>query len=222
MSAGDRRKRLVADGYDRMADRYASWAASIEGDPRDRLIARLVAELPPGGRVLDLGCGSGIPSTKGLADRFEVVGVDFSIAQIERARSNVPNATFIVGDLTEVEFPDRSFEAVTAFFSLDHVPREEHAPLFARVARWLVPDGWFLSTFGLADDPDWTGDWLGVAMYFSSYGPDTTRSMLATAGFELVVDEIVEMQEPEGPESFLWVLARSANREPRDGRRSTL
>jgi ubiquinone/menaquinone biosynthesis C-methylase UbiE len=192
-----------------MAGRYASWAASIEGDPRDRLIAGLVAELPERARLLDLGCGSGIPSTKVLAERFEVVGVDFSIAQIERARTNVPNATFIAGDLTEVEFPDGSFEAVTAFFSLDHVPREEHAGLFARVARWLVPGGWFLATFGLADDPDWTGDWLGVPMYFSSYGPDTTRAMHATAGFALVVDEIVEMQEPEGPESFLRVLART-------------
>ena len=204
----DDHKRVVADGYDRMADRYGQWAASIEGDPRDRLIERLVSDLPPGARVLDLGCGSGIPSTKVLADRFEVVGVDFSTAQIEKARANVPDATFIVGDLTEVEFPNESFDAVTAFFSLDHVPREELAPLFARVAGWLVPGGWFLADFGLADEADWTGDWLGVPMFFSSYDSDTTLGMLTGIGFELLVNEIVEMQEPEGPESFLWVLAR--------------
>jgi len=212
MKAGDRRKRVVAEGYDRMADRYAMWAAAIARDPRDprdRLISRIASELPPRSRVLDLGCGSGVPSTMALADRFDVVGVDFSTAQIERARVNVPSATFIVGDLTEVEFAVGSFEAVTAFHSLDHVPREEHARLFARVSRWLVPSGLFLASFGLADEADWTGEWLGVPMYFSSYDPTTTRGMLARSGFELLVDEIVEMHEPEELASFLWVLARS-------------
>jgi SAM-dependent methyltransferase len=143
-----------------------------------------------------------------LADQFEVVGVDFSTAQIEKFRVNVPSATFIVGDLTEVEFADGSFDAVTAFYSLNHVPREAHAPLVARVARWLVASGLFLAAFGLADEADWTGDWLGVPMYFSSHHPDTTRGILARAGFELLVDEIVEMDEPDGRAAFLWVLAR--------------
>ena len=191
-----------------MGERYERWAATIEGDPRDRLIAALVAELPPAARVLDLGCGSGVPSTKVLADRFAVVGVDISNAQIERARANVPRATFIAGDLTTIDFPDAAFEAVTAFYALDHVPREEHPGLFDRVARWLAPAGLFLATFGLNDEADWTGEWLGVSMYFSSFGPDTTRGLLSNAGFELLVDETVEIREPEGPESFLWVLAR--------------
>jgi SAM-dependent methyltransferase len=192
-----------------MADRYGHWAAGIEGDPRDRMIGRLVAQLPPRARVLDLGCGSGVPSTKVLAERFDVVGVDFSTEQVERARANVPGATFIVGDLTEVDFPNGSFDAVTAFYSLNHVPREEHASLVASVARWLVPGGLFLAAFGLADEADWTGDWLGVPMYFSSHDPDTTRGILTRTGFELLVDEVVEIHEPDGQASFLWALART-------------
>jgi cyclopropane fatty-acyl-phospholipid synthase-like methyltransferase len=204
----DERKRLVADGYDRIADRYGAWAARIEGDPRDRMIEEMIRRMPPEGRLLDLGCGSGVPSTKLLAERFDVVGVDFSSAQIEKARVNVPTAEFLVADLTEVEFPDESFNAVTAFFALDHVPREQHPALFGRVAGWLVPGGLFLASFGLADEADWTGEWLGVPSYFSSHEPEVTRRLLATAGFELELDEIVEMVEPEGPESFLWILAR--------------
>jgi ubiquinone/menaquinone biosynthesis C-methylase UbiE len=206
----DERKQLVADGYDRMSDRYAAWAAQIEGDPRDRMITELTRRLPLGGRLLDLGCGSGVPSTKVLAEQFEVVGVDFSTAQIERARVNVPTAEFLVADLTEFEFPDASFDAVTAFYALDHVPREQHRALFSRVARWLVPDGLFLASTGHKDEADWTGEWLGVPTYFSSHAPDVTRRLLADAGFELEIDEIVEIVEPEGAESFLWILAREA------------
>lgn len=206
--SGDRRKSIVADGYDAMADTYAAWAAGITDDPRDRMIAALTERVPAGGRVLDLGCGSGLPSTKVLAERFEVVGVDVSTAQIERARTNVPGATFMVGDLAALDFPAASFDAVTAFYSLNHVPREEHAALFERVERWLVADGRFLASFGLADEADWTGEWLGVPMYFSSHDRDRTRRLLGAAGFELEIDEVVMITEPEGEVSFLWVLAR--------------
>jgi SAM-dependent methyltransferase len=219
--SGDRRKSIVADGYDTMAHTYAAWAAGIRDDPRDRMIAALTERLPAGGRVLDLGCGNGLPSTKVLAERFEVVGVDASTAQIERARANVPGATFMVGDLTEVDFPVGSFDAVTAFYALNHVPREEHAALFERVASWLVDDGRFLATFGLADEADWTGEWLGVPMYFSSHDRETTRRLLEAAGFELEIDEVASITEPEGQVSFLWVLARINQRENRPGNRKT-
>ena len=45
-------------------------------------------------------------------------------------------------------------------------------------------------------------------MFFSSHDAATNRRLLAAAGFELLVDEIVETREPEGPVPFLWVLAR--------------
>ncbi len=205
----DERRRLVAAGYDRMSDTYERWSAEIEGDPRDRMVRELLQRLQPGARLLDLGCGSGIPTTKVLAERLDVVGVDFSTAQIEKARNNVPLARFVVADLTEVEFPDGSFDAVTAFHSLNHVPREHHAALFERVARWLAPGGLFLASFGISDEADWTGEWLGVPMYFSSHAPNATRQLLAAAGFELLIDDIVELREPEGPSMFLWVLART-------------
>ena len=140
--------------------------------------------------------------------RFDVVGVDFSTAQIEKARVNVPTAEFLVADLTEVEFPEASFDAVTSFYALDHVPRELHGTVFDRVARWLIPGGLFLASTGQKDEADWTGEWLGVPSYFSSHAPEVTRRLLATAGFELEIDEIVEIVEPEGTESFLWILAR--------------
>jgi len=63
---------------------------------------------------------------------------------------------------------------------------------------------------GATDTPDWVGEWLGVPMFFSSHDADANRALLRAAGFVLVVDEIVEMHEPEGPVSFLWVIARKA------------
>jgi SAM-dependent methyltransferase len=204
----DERRRTVVAGYDRISGQYLEWAARIEGDPCRRMLVELAKRLPGRARVLDLGCGPGVPSTRVLAQRFDVVGVDISEAQIRSARENVPEATFIRGDLTEIELPEASFDGVTALYSICHVPREDHARIFARVARWLVPGGLFLATLGATDSPDWVGEWLGGPMFFSSHDGDTNRALLRAAGFTLELDEIIEMREPEGSVTFLWVIAR--------------
>ena len=204
----DRRKRIVATAYDRIAGRYLEWGGTIEGDPRHALLARFAGDLEAGARVLELGCGAGVPSTKELALRFRVVGVDISTRQVELARRNVPDAEFIQADVAEVEFPDASFDGVAALYAISHVPREQHAQLFANVFRWLAPGGLFLATLGAVDSPDWIGPWLEEEMFFSSYGAEANRRMLRTTGFELLLDDVLVTPEPEGDVNFLWVIAR--------------
>lgn len=204
----DPRKAIVQAGYDAMAERYLAWSQTIEGDPRDRFLCELTRRLRDGTRVLDLGCGAGVPSTKRLAERLEVVGVDISEEQLRRARANVPAATFVRSDLSALDVEEGSFDAVTAFYSISHLPREEHGALFGKVACWLRPGGLFLAALGVSDSPGWTGEWVGVPMFFSSYDADTNRHLLKAAGLALVLDEVVTMNEPEGEATFLWALAQ--------------
>ncbi len=159
--------------------------------------------------MLDLGCGPGVPSTRALARRFDVFGVDISEAQIQAAQRQVAEATFIHADLVDFEVPDASIDGVAAFYSIIHLPREQHVPLFAEVARWLKPGGLFLASLGVDDDAGWTGDWLGVPMFFSSFDAPMNRALLEAAGFTLLVSDVVEMNEPEGPISFLWIIAQT-------------
>ena len=64
--------------------------------------------------------------------------------------------------------------------------------------------------FGAGDDPDWTGSWLGVPMFFSSFDAETNLGLLEDAGLTAEAHEIVTLHEPEpeGDARFLWVLAR--------------
>jgi cyclopropane fatty-acyl-phospholipid synthase-like methyltransferase len=204
----DHRKSVVAQGYDALGEDYVAWADSWADPARHRMLDEFSARMASGARVLDLGCGAGVASTRMLASRFVVTGVDFSEVQLEAARRNVPEASFIHADLAEIDFPPESFDGVTAFYSVIHVPRDEHGPLFERVARWLVPGGLFLATLGSGDDPAWMGEWLGQPMFFSGHDADTNRRLLKAANFELLIDEIIDTLEPEGPMPFLWILAR--------------
>jgi trans-aconitate methyltransferase len=209
-------KAVVARGYDAMVERYASWASAIPDVARDRMTAELERRLPPGSSLVDLGCGAGLPSTARLAQRYAVTGVDGSARQVEAARRNVPGATFLVADMAELALPPRSVDAVTAFYSVSHLPRATHAQLFQRVATWLKPHGLFLATLGAHDSPDWWGEWLGVEMFFSSYDAETNRGLVEAAGFDVVIAQVLGTPEPEGTTEFLWLLARAPG-EPAPG-----
>ena len=100
------------------------------------------------------------------------------------------------------------FNAVTAFYSVTHLPRDSHGALFTRIAAWLRPGGLFLASLGASDCPDSVEEWLGVPMFFSSFDAGQNRRLLRDAGFRLLLDDLVTMREPDGPSTFLWALAQ--------------
>jgi SAM-dependent methyltransferase len=205
----DPRTELVGRGYDVIGDRFVEWRNRIIGDPRGWWMEQLVSRLPADARVLELGCGNGIPDTKALAQRFRVKGVDISPEQVRRARANVPEAEFVVGDFTSLEIEPSSYDAVAAFYSFNHVPRDLLASLLDDIRSWLSPGGLFLAAFGTSDTEGWTGQWLGgTLMFFSSFPPETNSRLVDDAGFERLLDEVVTLQEPDGDGTFQWVLAR--------------
>jgi SAM-dependent methyltransferase len=142
-------KRLAASGYDQIVDTYFEQFG--HSTARARKFDELTDGLAPHGRVLDLGCGAGLPVARDLVARgFEVTAVDGSARQIERARRNVPQAQFIQADMTIIEFPACAFfDAVSGFYSITHVPRDEHAALLHRTSGWLRSGGRFLERMPL-------------------------------------------------------------------------
>ena len=122
-------------------------------DGSSEIVGRLINGLSAAGRgrVLDLGCGAGIPVARDLtALGHAVVGVDGSAQQVARARRNVPKATLIEADICEVAFEVGSFNAVRAFYSITHVPGTYQGPLIANIAAWLKPGGIFVAALDQA------------------------------------------------------------------------
>jgi SAM-dependent methyltransferase len=210
VSAGSEDPRtVVAAGYDLVAERYYEWSDLRPSAARRAWLERALEVIPPDTDVLDLGCGAGAPMTKALAAGRRVTGVDLSATQIAMARRNVPEATFIHGDMLALELPPSSLDAVVSFYALTHVPRAEQPALLARIFGWLRPGGVFLATMGAHDGPDEVeADWLGVPMFFSHFGARRNRAMVREAGFEVLEASIVDEPEDRHGAQFLWVLAR--------------
>jgi len=202
-------RRIVRQGYDRIADRYTAWSVAPPGGQTERFLAEVVAVVPDGAEVLDLGCGQGTPVAAALAGRCRVTGVDASRAQLDRARAAVPGATFIEADIATLGYPAGSVDVITAFYSLTHLPRADQAAVIGRVGTWLRPGGVFCATLGGGDTIDEVEpEWLGVPMFFAGFAPATNRLLLSEAGLEPAFDEVVDLQEPDGIATFHYVIAR--------------
>jgi len=210
----ERPQRIVAAGYDRIARDYLAWSGLRPSPARQRALALADERIPRGADVLELGCGAGLPVTATLAAARHLTGVDISATQIALARENVPDATFLQADLTTLDWPAASFDAVVAFYVLTHVPRDEHAPLLARIHGWLRPGGAFVASFGVEDDPGGIErGWLGVDMYFSHFSARVNRRLVREAGFEMERADVVHEPEDRHDARFLWIVAQK----PDDG-----
>ncbi len=197
---------IVRQGYDAVSHAYRSDTSDNISEYRSWLAA-LTPLLPTNAPVLDLGCGCGVPVAQALSASFQVMGIDISPVQIERAQSLVSQAKFLCADVTQVEFPPHSFAAVVAFYSIIHIPVAEHPRLFDKIRQWLRPGGYLMATVG---HTAWTGtqdDWLvpGATMFWSHADAETYYQWLQSSGFSIVCSEFV----PEGDSGHTLVLARS-------------
>lgn len=88
--------------YDRFADRYDQNRDLFD---MTAIIGAFEQRLPPGGRLLDLGCGAGEPLARHFASRgWSVTGVDLSQRMLELARKHVPGIEAIQADMCAVDF----------------------------------------------------------------------------------------------------------------------
>jgi ubiquinone/menaquinone biosynthesis C-methylase UbiE len=202
-------KQIVAQGFDQIGERYAEWSLHTRVEERERYTCLIVDRLQQGAKVLDIGCGTGTPTTATLAELFLVTGVDISTHQIELARQKVPHATFLQADIAHLDLTPASFDAVIAFYSLICLPRTELFPLFQKIASWLKPEGLFIATLGAQEvEAFFAPDWLGVPMYWSLFESTTNQRLLQDAGFHILSAQEETEQEDGVPITFLWVVAQ--------------
>jgi len=167
--------------YRSNAQSYADWAKAPSTRLRDFL-----ALLPPGGAILELGCGAGNHSAVMLAEGFSVRVTDGSpeMAEIAARRLGHPVEAMRFDQLDA----QQSYDGVWASACLLHVPRDELAGILGRIHRALKPSGVFYASYkmGDGDGRDSLGryynyaspEWLEAT--YTSGGPWTTLSSEAS------------------------------------------
>ena len=193
----------LREAWDEVAETYA---ARRDPDGSDAaLIDDLLAELPPDPDVLDIGCGDGARTLANLPPGS--VGLDISRRGLELAATEVPEGHLLQGDMSALPSADGRFDAITAYHTVFHVPREEHRAVYEEFARVLRPGGVVLMTLPGGRFETTRQGWMGGQMFFSTPGRRQTLDALQAAGFEGT--ETTTATDPLGS-STEFVFARRA------------
>jgi cyclopropane fatty-acyl-phospholipid synthase-like methyltransferase len=210
----------MENSYDYIAEQ---WHSNFRGQTYvDRVLGyvdQVLDDLPPGAKVLDLGCGTGEPIAKHIVRRgFRVIGIDQSEKMLEIAKRVVPEAEFIHGNMVEVELAE-TFAAAVAWDSVFHIARKHHSAVFRKLADALERNGRLLLSVGgsdaasgsedsTSDDSSaaegFTSEMFGHTFFYSGHAPDVTRKLLEAAGFEI---EVWEIDDPSS-RGHIAVVAR--------------
>lgn len=199
-----RLSRSVRATYERQAN---AWDRGRNRSLFERAwLERAVADVPPGGSVLDLGCGGGEPIAGWLiAQGYDVTGVDFAAPMLQIAEHRFPDATWVLADMTTLCL-GRSFDAVIGWGSFFHLTQTAQRAALPRIADHVADGGRLLLTVG-PDAGEVTGTVAGETVYHSSLAPDEYTAILETAGLHRVA---FVPEDPECTGHTLLLAQRSA------------
>jgi ubiquinone/menaquinone biosynthesis C-methylase UbiE len=204
------RQQAQAAGFDAIGTRYDEVFPHKEG--QIRTVEQLLERLPAGARVLDLGCGTGVPTARQLVDGgCQVTGVDISPVMLDQARRNVPEATFLQRDIVDAAAADDRFDAVVAFFSLLMLPRERTVEVLSSLRDVIMPSGWLAMGMVEGDFNDVPVPFLGAPLRVSAWPRDQLKQMVTGAGFAVVMEDVRSYAPPipeAPPETQLFLLAQ--------------
>ncbi len=169
------------------------WLMSFGQLPAIRRHSLAVAELQPGERVLDVGCGPGsltIPAARKVGKEGKTTGIDASPEMIEVARRKAGKQNldidFQVAPIEALPFGDGEFDVVLSSLMLHHLPDDVKAQGLAEIIRVLKPGGRLIAI-------DLAGSHSPASLLMSLFGHrmprdyvDRLQEMMRAAGFESV------------------------------------
>jgi SAM-dependent methyltransferase len=193
--------------FDRIGEAYEQ--AFSDREAQLGLGRALIAGLPSRARVLDHGCGAGLPTARQLADAgLEVLGVDESERMLRLARERVPAARFDLRDLRDLDPALGTFDAATSFFALLMLPRADIPGVLTGIAA-RMREGGLLALGMVAGDLDAVEiEFLGVPMAVSAYPTAELSAVVAAAGFDVLQRDEVQVPGAGSTETQQFLLAR--------------
>ncbi|MFI1224727.1 MULTISPECIES: class I SAM-dependent methyltransferase [unclassified Streptomyces] len=195
--AGEDRGSAAAAVFDALGAEYERAFASSAAHRES--LDRLLADLAPGSRVLDVGSGTGRPTAQTLADAgHRVLGIDVSPVMTALAARQVPAAEFRCADIRDLPLAEGAFDAACVYFSLLQMERGEQTELLERLARSLRPGGLLVIATVPVDVRGVDAVFMGRPVRVSSFGAEEFTAVTARAGVR-VEWELSTLFTPDHP-----------------------
>jgi cyclopropane fatty-acyl-phospholipid synthase-like methyltransferase len=199
------------ESYDAIAGEWDAARTSFHGSER-RYLDVLLEGLAAPARILDLGCGTGRPMAEYVLSRgHHITGVDQSEELLALARTRFPEGEWIgsrIEDFLVDVDNNRAYDAVIAWDSLFHIERDRHQKILAKVHRVLVPGGRLMLTAGGSAHPAFTDTMFDREFFYDSHPPERLSALLDSLGFEILVNEFMNLPTSGRDKGRIAVVAR--------------
>jgi SAM-dependent methyltransferase len=192
----------VVDLYRRHAEAWAAARGSTTGERA--WVDRFASMVGPGGSVLDIGCGSGEPIARSLADQgHPVTGIDSSPEMVALFQANVPGGVAEVADMRSLSL-DHCFDGLIAWDSFFHLLPDEQRLMFEVFRRHAAEGAPLLFTSGPSAG-EAIGIFEGDPLYHASLDASEYRSLLDRYGFDVVAHAV---EAPDCGRHTIWMARR--------------
>jgi len=153
-------------------------ALTVGGERRFRHLPLQGLDLTPETQILDLCCGSAQTTRFLVQQSNRVTGLDISPRSLERARQNVPQATYVQGWAEEMPLADNTFDVVHTSAAMHEMTPAQRRQIFQEVLRVLKPGG----TLAMVDfhRPHNPLLWPGLALFLWLFETETAWQLLDT------------------------------------------
>lgn len=186
------------DGYCAAAGDYHRLAFSYGRRKIDEVLAAVLAELPRGSEVLDVGCGTGDQLRRCREAGMRVTGVEPAARLRQAALAANPEVEVVDALAGELPFPDRRFDLVISIEVLRYLEPDDLGRAYDELARVVRPGGRVVLTLvnRWATDGYWlyhrlrqaAGRWLGSGepLHCGFTSPRQAARELGRRGFDEV------------------------------------
>lgn len=202
------RKITTLNSYEISSAHYEKNTADLH--PKEEA-QRFMKMLPSHAKIIDIGCGPG-RDAKIFSERgFNVTGIDFSSKMIERAKQNVPLASFCVMDIENLTFPAGSFDGAWANCALLHLPKKNIPLVLEKIHCCLKPAGSFYlsvkqSSIGEAFEPD--ARYGDLKKHWTFFEPGELVKLLELAEFQVMDVAVVNKSSDYQTHALIEIFAK--------------
>ena len=142
--------------------KYLDTFENTDPDLFHNIIFDFTKELIDGKKVLNIGCWTG--GYEQLAEKnlnnLSMTSVDINHEALRTAKKNVRNVNFIEANTENLPFEDETFDVVTMFYVIEHLPQEKEREIIKEISRVIKTSGkficvthnnqWFVNLFDIA------------------------------------------------------------------------
>jgi len=152
----------------------------------EEILEEFVKSLPKDGRILDLGCGNGIPIGREMLQKgFKITAVDVSNEMVKEYARNVPQSKVIRMSMTDIEWNEK-FDGIISSYSMLCLPPEDFKEVSKKVVKALKRGGLFVLFLNEGEQNDGGIEKVqGQSMYTSGVSEKEIRDYFEPLGMRI-------------------------------------